>query len=74
MELPIAENNAQLQRIVKTRYCLTKNDIEKYVKEHTGYLAEGFNSQFAQVLARRVFGGVKAASAKVGPAAPSRQS
>jgi predicted nucleotidyltransferase len=54
-EASLAENNAQLQRIVKNRYFLTKNDIEKYVKEHIGYLAEGFNLQFAQVLADRAF-------------------
>ncbi len=47
--------NTQLQCIVKDRYGLTKNDIEKYVKSNIGYLADGFNSQFAQVLADRAF-------------------
>jgi hypothetical protein len=52
---PLAIVNAQLAKIVRDRYGLTKNDIEKYTKDHIGYLADGFNSQFAQVLADRAF-------------------
>src|SRR5208337_2034246 len=47
--------NAKLQSIVKTRYGLTRTGIEKFVKNNANYLMDGFNSQFAQVLADRAF-------------------
>src|SRR5208283_4659291 len=47
--------NAKLQRIVKVRYGLTRTGIEKFVKDNANYLMDGFNSQFAQVLADRAF-------------------
>ena len=50
-----AEVDSQLQEIVRERYRLTKTDTEKYVKDKAGYIRDGFNSQFAQVLADRVW-------------------
>lgn len=43
----------KLNDIVKIRYSLTMTAIEKFVKGNAGYLMDGFNSQFAQVLADR---------------------
>ena len=43
----------QLNSIIKVKYLLTTTDIEKYVKDNSGYLVGGLNSQFAQVLADR---------------------
>lgn len=51
--------DVQLRDIVQGRYKLTKNDIEKFVKDNGGYLLEGFNSQFAQILADRAHDAVE---------------
>jgi len=56
---PTAEVDSGLQQIVRTRYRLTKTDTEKYVKDKAGYLLDGFNSQFAQVLADRALDAVR---------------
>jgi len=48
-----------LEEIIAGRYFLTKTDIEKFVKDHIGYLSDKFNSQFAQVLADRAFEAIK---------------
>lgn len=47
--------DTQLREIIKLRHKLTKTDFEKFIKDNAGYLMEGFNSQFAQVLADRAF-------------------
>ena len=54
-KLPTKQVDQILRDIVTKRYFLTKTDIEKYVKDNAGYLANGFNSQFSQTLADRAF-------------------
>ncbi len=49
----LSETDRNLGDIVRTRYGFTRTEIEKFVKDHAGYLTYGFNSQFAQNLAGR---------------------
>jgi hypothetical protein len=50
---PLPDTDRALSSIVRMRYGLTGTEIEKFVKDHGGYLTYGFHSQFAQNLADR---------------------
>ena len=48
-KLPTKQVDQILRDIVTKRYFLTKTDIEKYVKDNAGYLANGFNLVFPDI-------------------------
>ena len=56
---PTTEIDEQLRDIIQGKYNLTKTSIEKFVKDNAGYLKEGFNSQFVQILADRAVDAIK---------------